>query len=382
MRQPSATKHVRTREAAVGERLVERDGPGGALLRLGLRPWSVGEPDLDDRVRARAHGACLRIRGRVRRGSVKGRRVQLGLRENLGQFSLLVALNAFVGAMVELERSTLPLIGGEDFGLTSKTAVLSFIVAFGLAKALTNLGAGGFAARLGRRRYVSVGKIGIVAGLYPAVWGVGQIWTGHWSDRVGRKPLIVAGMLLQAVALALLAASDAAFAVAALSAVMLGAGTALVYPTLIAAISDAVSPVARAPVLGAYRFWRDMGHVAGGLLGGTVADLFGPPARSRWWRPSRRPRACGSASTCRRPEPRTVCSGRRRPRSLSVGAARRTPSPGAISCLPLAGAPGLEQAQPARPLTVGADRWPDPPRGRGREPVRARSGLGLLVTPR
>ena len=70
-------------------------------------------------------------------------RVELGLRQNLPQFALLVAVNAFVGAMVGLERSTLPLIGREDFGLTSKTAVLSFIVAFGLAKALTNLGAGG-----------------------------------------------------------------------------------------------------------------------------------------------------------------------------------------------------------------------------------------------
>ena len=83
--------------------------------------------------------------------------VRLGLRENLPQFSLLVAVNAFVGAMVGLERATLPLVGREDFGVASKTAVLSFIVAFGLAKALTNLGAGGFAARLGRRRLLIAG---------------------------------------------------------------------------------------------------------------------------------------------------------------------------------------------------------------------------------
>jgi MFS family permease len=376
--------------------------------------------------------------------------VQLGLRENLAQFSLLVAVNAFVGATVGLERSTLPLIGDTDFGLTSSAAVLSFIVAFGLAKSFTNLAAGVGAERLGRRPLLILGwvvalpvplliavapswawivaanallginqglawsmtvvmkidlvgpkrrglalglneaagyggvavaaalsgwlaadfaprdvlvvgaagvaltglvlsvafvrdtaehvqleqaahhdaaeaapglgaafpdatyrqpalrsctqaglvnnlndalawglvplflaahgaspaRVGLVAGLYPGVWGLGQIFAGGWSDRVGRKPLIVSGMLLQAAALALLAASDARLGLAATSAVMLGAGTALVYPTLIAAISDAVSPVARAPTVGVYRFWRDMGYVAGGLLTGLAADAL------------------------------------------------------------------------------------------------------------
>jgi MFS family permease len=379
-------------------------------------------------------------------------RIELGLRANAGQFALLVAINAFVGAMVGLERSTLPLIGRDEFGIASKAAVLSFIVAFGFAKAVTNLAAGGFAHRLGRRRLLiagwavalpvpllvavapswgwivaanvllgvnqglawsmtvvmkidlvgprrrglalglneaagyggvaiaavvsgwlasdlaardvlvaggaaiavvalaasvlfvrdtaphvaleqaghaaagdagapslreaipraswrepalrscsqaglvnnlndalawglvplllaahgaSVGQIGLVAGLYPAVWGAGQIWTGHWSDRVGRKPLIAAGMLVQAAALALLAASDGGVAAAAVSAVALGAGTALVYPTLIAAVSDAVAPVARAPMVGVYRFWRDMGYVVGGVIAGVVADALG-----------------------------------------------------------------------------------------------------------
>ena len=379
------------------------------------------------------------------------RRVQLGLRENLAQFSLLGAINAFVGAMVGLERSTLPLIGRADFGLASKVAVLSFIVAFGLAKAFTNLGAGALAQRLGRRRLLiagwaialpvplliavapswgwivaanvllginqglawsmtvvmkidlvgperrgfalglneaagygglalaatvsgllateiaprdvlvaaaagiavvalvmsvvfvrdtaahvaleqqrlpggderapslgdafadvswrepalracsqaglvnnlndalawglvplflaahgaGIGTVGLLAGVYPAVWGVGQIWTGHWSDRVGRKLPIVSGMLLQAAALVVLAVSDGAVGIAALAAALLGVGTALVYPTLIAAISDAVPPVARAPVVGVYRFWRDMGYVAGGVLAGVVADSLG-----------------------------------------------------------------------------------------------------------
>ncbi|HEX6025516.1 MAG TPA: MFS transporter [Solirubrobacter sp.] len=380
------------------------------------------------------------------------RRVQLGLRENRAQFSLLVAVNAFVGAMVGLERSALPLVGREDFALSSSAAVLAFIVAFGLAKALTNLGAGVLAERAGRRRLLITGwvvalpvplliavapswgwivaanlllgvnqglawsmtvvmkidlvgpqrrgfalglneaagygglaltaglagwlaadfaardvlvvlgaaialiavllsllfvrdtsahvaleqkqhhadvddappglrtafadasyrtpalrsssqaglvnnlndalawglvplflaahgagaaQIGLVAALYPGVWSVTQIATGHWSDRVGRKPLIVGGMLLQAAALALLAASGGDVTIAAVTAVLLGLGTALVYPTLIAAMSDAVSPVARAPVIGVYRFWRDMGYVLGGLIAGGVADGLG-----------------------------------------------------------------------------------------------------------
>jgi MFS family permease len=378
------------------------------------------------------------------------RGLELGLRENLAQFSLLVAVNALVGAMVGLERSTLPLIGENSFGVTSSVAVLSFIVAFGLAKSLTNLGAGALAERAGRRRLLilgwlvalpaplligvapswawvvvanvflgvnqglawsmtvvmkidlvgperrglalglneaagyggvavaaaisgwlaadlvprdvlvaggaaiaitaltisvifvrdtgahvaleqsrdhgaarpprlraafrdasyrvpalrscsqaglvnnlndalawglvplflaahgaSTGEIGLVAGIYPAVWGLGQIGAGHWSDSVGRKPLIVAGMLIQAAALVLLAASDGKVAVAAVAAATLGIGTALVYPTLIAAVSDAVSPVARAPVVGVYRFWRDMGYVAGGLIAGLFADAIG-----------------------------------------------------------------------------------------------------------
>jgi MFS family permease len=379
-------------------------------------------------------------------------RIQLGLRENAAQFSLLVGVNALVGAMVGLERSTLPLIGETEFGVTSSVAVLSFIVAFGLAKSFTNLAAGTWATRIGRRRLLiggwalalpvpllvglapswawivaanvflgvnqglawsmtvvmkidlvgpkrrglalglneaagyggvalaaaasgwlaaefvardvlvvgalavaaiglvlsvafvrdtaahvaleqtghasgagqkapplraafpaasyrdpalrscsqaglvnnlndalawglvplylaaegaGVGAIGLVAGLYPAVWGVGQIWAGHRSDTIGRKPLIVAGMLLQSLALAALAASGGEMALAALAAAGLGAGTALVYPTLIAAVSDSVMPAARASVVGVYRFWRDMGYVVGGLTAGIAADAVG-----------------------------------------------------------------------------------------------------------
>jgi MFS family permease len=374
---------------------------------------------------------------------------RLGLRANAGQFSLLVALNAFVGAMVGLERSVLPLVGESDFGLTSKSAILAFVVAFGITKALANLAAGGLADRVGRRRLLVIGwllvlpvplmialapswgwivaanlflganqglawsmtvvmkidlvgprrrglalglnesagylgvaatafltgalaatfaprtlvwslgaviavagtvisilfvrdtaghvereqrahgphvtgtlrsaferatlrhptlracsqaglvnnlndalawglaplylaahgasapQIGIVAAVYPAVWGAGQLVTGWLSDHTGRKPLIVAGMLVQAGALALLVAGGGAFATALVSAVFLGLGTALVYPTLIAAVSDAVQPVERAQVVGVYRFWRDFGFVVGALLAGLVADAAG-----------------------------------------------------------------------------------------------------------
>jgi MFS family permease len=114
-----------------------------------------------------------------------------------------------------------------------------------------------------------------VAAIYPGVWSVTQIATGHWSDSVGRKPLIVAGMLVQAAALVLLAVSGGSVAMAAATAALLGLGTALVYPTLIAAISDAVSPMERAPIVGVYRFWRDMGYALGALIAGAVADAAG-----------------------------------------------------------------------------------------------------------
>ena len=375
--------------------------------------------------------------------------VRLGLRANAGQFALLVALNSFVGAMVGLERSVLPLVGEDEFGLTSASAILSFVVAFGIAKALANLAAGGLAEHVGRRRLLvlgwllalpvpvlialapswwvivlanlflglnqglawsmtvvmkidlvgprrrgfalglnesagylgvaftalatgalaatyaprtivwvgaafiavagtlisvgfvrdtaahvheeqrvhgargarsfrsafargtlrdpllracsqaglvnnlndalawglaplylaangaSVTEVGIVAGIYPAVWGAGQLATGWLSDHTGRKPLIVIGMLVQAGALTLLVAGGGAFAPSLGAAILLGAGTALVYPTLIAAVSDVAQPVERAQLVGVYRFWRDFGFVVGAVIAGIVADGFG-----------------------------------------------------------------------------------------------------------
>ena len=364
--------------------------------------------------------------------------VRLGLRANAAQFSLLVGLNALVGAMVGLERSVLPLVGERDFHLASHAAILAFVVAFGAAKAVTNLVAGALADRAGRKRLLVLGwllalpvppliafapawwmivlanlflglnqglawsmtvvmkidlagparrglalglnesagylgvaatafasgavasavaprtvvwvgalgvavlgtlvsvvlvrdtaahvaheqrgdtgrdrprdpvlvacsqaglvnnlndalawglaplylaahgastdEIGVVAAVYPAVWGAGQLATGWLSDLTGRKPLIVLGMLVQAGALALLVAGGGSFPPAVVAAALLGTGTALVYPTLIAAVSDAVEPRARARSVGIYRFWRDVGFVVGALAAGFGADALG-----------------------------------------------------------------------------------------------------------
>jgi MFS family permease len=376
-------------------------------------------------------------------------RVELGLRANARQFGLLVGLNALVGGMVGLERSVLPLVGKEDFGLASSAAILAFVVAFGAAKAFTNLAAGELAERLGRKRLLVIGwmfalpipllialapswwfivaanlllgvnqglawsmtvlmkidlvgpkrrglalgpnesagylgvaaaafatgalaatiaprtlvwagaalvacaglllsivfvrdtgahvtleqrahgeraqrgfraafldvtlrqpvlracsqaglvnnlndalawglaplylaahgassrQVAAVAAVYPAVWGAGQLGSGWLSDHTGRKPLIVLGMLVQAGALGLLVAGGGAFGAAFAAAVFLGVGTALVYPTLIAAVSDAVEPRQRAQSVGVYRFWRDAGFVVGALAAGFGADAAG-----------------------------------------------------------------------------------------------------------
>jgi MFS family permease len=119
-----------------------------------------------------------------------------------------------------------------------------------------------------------IGQVGLLAALYPAVWGLGQLLTGPLSDRLGRKPLITGGMLLQAVALAGTALASG-FAPWAACAILLGIGTAMVYPTLLAAISDVAHPSWRATAVGVYRLWRDTGFAVGAVLAGLVADLAG-----------------------------------------------------------------------------------------------------------
>jgi MFS family permease len=121
---------------------------------------------------------------------------------------------------------------------------------------------------------LAVGQVGLLIALYPAAWGLGQLLTGPLSDRLGRKPLITAGMLLQALALAGTAMAGG-FLPWAATAVLLGIGTAMVYPTLLAAIGDVAHPSWRATAVGIYRLWRDAGFAVGALLAGLVADLAG-----------------------------------------------------------------------------------------------------------
>lgn len=374
----------------------------------------------------------------------------LGLRANLGQFSLLVLVNGLVGAMIGMERSILSPMAEREFGLAGKAAILSFIVAFGISKAGTNYLAGRLADRVGRKRVLVIGwgiaapvpfllmwapswrwviatnvllgvsqgltwsttvimkidlagparrglamglnefagylavaasalatsviadryglrpqpfylgagfaalglgislvavretkhhvaaelarralapegaltqrevfwrttlldrelssvtlaglvnnlndgmawglfplvftaagqrldQIGPLVALYPATWGVAQLFTGAWSDRVGRKWLIASGMALQALGIGAVALATGVVGFAA-GAVALGLGTAMVYPTLLAAIGDVAHPSWRASAVGVYRLWRDLGYAFGAIIAGVVADALG-----------------------------------------------------------------------------------------------------------
>jgi MFS family permease len=167
---------------------------------------------------------------------------------------------------------------GDRFGLvfaraTWRDPTLSAVSQAGLVNNAVDGLAWGILPLLFAAGGLSVEAIGVLAALYPGVWCVGQLFTGAWSDRVGRKPLITAGMVLQGLALALMAATTG-FGPWAVGAVLIGAGTALVYPTLIAAVGDRAHPAWRATAVGVYRLWRDTGYVVGALLGGVVADAF------------------------------------------------------------------------------------------------------------
>ncbi len=125
---------------------------------------------------------------------------------------------------------------------------------------------------------LSLFEIGVLAATYPAVWAIGQIATGGLSDRIGRKPLIVGGMLIQAFAIAMIALGST-FGAWFVASAILGLGTAMVYPTLLAAIADVADPVWRGSAIGVYRLWRDLGFAIGALVAGVIADALGmPPA--------------------------------------------------------------------------------------------------------
>jgi MFS family permease len=158
-----------------------------------------------------------------------------------------------------------------------RDAQLASISAAGLANNLNDAYAWALLPVLLLSRGLAPSQVAVVAALYPAVWGVGQLATGALSDRTGRRPLLTAGFALQTLGLVAFLPS-AGFWAAAAAAVTLGAGTALVYPTLLAAITDVVSPAARASALGVYRLWRDLGYVVGALVAGVATDLLGAQA--------------------------------------------------------------------------------------------------------
>jgi MFS family permease len=164
---------------------------------------------------------------------------------------------------------------GDIFKLTSfKEKALSSCSQAGMVNNLNDGLAWGLFPLYFAAAGLSVARIGVLAALYPAVWGLGQLITGGLSDRIGRKWLIAGGMFTQALAIALIGATSG-FWIWAASAMLLGAGTAMVYPTLLAAIGDIAHPSWRARSVGVYRLWRDGGFAIGALLAGIVADLLG-----------------------------------------------------------------------------------------------------------
>jgi MFS family permease len=170
---------------------------------------------------------------------------------------------------------------GEVFRLTSwHHRTLSSVSQAGLVNNLNDAMTWGLVPLALTRAGLSLERIGVIAAVYPGVWGLGQLVTGRMSDRWGRKGLIVAGMWVQAAGIALFAtgilfAAGTAFWLWLTGAILLGIGTALVYPALLAAVSDAAHPDWRATALGVYRLWRDGGYAVGALLTGVLFDRFG-----------------------------------------------------------------------------------------------------------
>lgn len=186
---------------------------------------------------------------------------------------------AITGLAIAMQaRDTLPHATTEppasqpDHGTAHRTACYQA----GLVTKVNDAGVWGLLPLLLEGRGLDLAAIATVAATYPLVWGIGQLVTGVLSDRVGRRPLIVAGMFAQACGLTLLAWTNT-FAGAVVAAAILGGGAALTYPTLLAAVGDSAVNGRSASALGTYRFWRDLGFVVGALGGGAVADLAGIP---------------------------------------------------------------------------------------------------------
>lgn len=194
----------------------------------------------------------------------------LFVRETRGHAHLEAAAHVDTSAQAHGGLST-----PQVFVLTSfKEKALSAACQAGLVNNLNDGLAWGIFPLFFARAGLSVARIGILAALYPAVWGLGQLVTGAWSDRIGRKWLIAAGMWTQALAIGFIAATHD-FWPWAIGAAFLGAGTAMVYPTLLATIGDVAHPKWRASSVGVYRLWRDAGFAVGALVAGVVADWLG-----------------------------------------------------------------------------------------------------------
>jgi MFS family permease len=180
-----------------------------------------------------------------------------------------------VAAESRLQAQIAPLSAGEVFKRTTwRDRDLSSVSQAGLVNNLNDGMAWGLFPLFFAAAGMDLARIGTLAAIYPATWGLGQLFTGAWSDRVGRKRLIVAGMWTQAVGIAVIALSSG-YPGFATGAAMLGIGTAMVYPTLLAAIGDVAHPGWRASAVGVYRLWRDLGYAAGAVVAGITADAFG-----------------------------------------------------------------------------------------------------------
>jgi len=181
----------------------------------------------------------------------------------------------FEGSANDARNQRSPVTMRQIFVETSfRERALSASCAAGLTNNLNDGMAWGLFPLLFARHGLSLSAIGLLVAVYPLVWGVGQLATGALSDRVGRKRLIAGGLALQAASLGVIAVGEG-FAIWAIGAIGLGIGTAMAYPTLLAAVGDVAHPAWRASAVGVYRLWRDAGFVVGALLSGAVADLFG-----------------------------------------------------------------------------------------------------------